>query len=57
MVAISQVAGKVHVIAGPVFDGISPAIGNIRVRVPQHLFKLIYDPASKHAWRIGWVQK
>jgi endonuclease G len=42
--------GDVFVITGPVFDGVPPTIGDNKVWVPQHLFKLVYDPATKKAW-------
>lgn len=47
---IMRAEGDVFVITGPVFEGISPTIGNDRVWIPQHLFKLVYDPATRHAW-------
>lgn len=42
--------GDVFVITGPVFDGVPPTIGDNKVGVPQHMFKLVYDPATKKAW-------
>lgn len=42
--------GNVFVITGPVFDGAPPTIGDNKVWVPQHLFKLVYDPATNKAW-------
>jgi endonuclease G len=47
---VMRASGDVYVITGPVFDGIVPTIGDNRVWVPQHLFKLVYDPATGQAW-------
>lgn len=47
---VMRAAGDVFVVTGPVFDGIPPTIGSNRVWVPQHLFKLIYDPSANRAW-------
>ena len=38
----------------PVFDGMPATIGSNGVWVPQHLFKLVYDPAANRAWAF-WV--
>ena len=38
----------------PVFDGTPATIGGNRVWVPQHLFKLVYDPSANRAWAF-WV--
>ncbi len=45
--------GDVFVITGPVFDGTPPSIGSNKVWVPQHLFKLVFDPSTKKAW-VHW---
>ena len=42
--------GDVFVITGPVFDASSGAIGGNQVRVPSHLFKLIFDAQTGRAW-------
>lgn len=42
--------GDVYVITGPVFAPTSPTIGPGQVAVPTHLFKLVYDPATRKAW-------
>ncbi len=42
--------GNVFVITGPVFSPGSQAIGANRVRVPAHLFKLVYDESTGKAW-------
>ena len=47
---VMRAAGDVYVITGPVFDGKPPTIGADHVWVPQHLFKLIYDPSTHRAW-------
>jgi endonuclease G len=51
---VMRAAGDVYVITGPVFDDIHPTIGSNRVWVPQHLFKLVYDPATHRAW-VNWL--
>jgi endonuclease G len=45
--------GDVFVITGPVFDSEHPTIGSNQVWVPQHLFKLVFDPAKNKAW-VHW---
>lgn len=47
---VLRAAGDVFVITGPVFDGTPPTIGANKVWVPQHLFKLVYDPSTHRAW-------
>lgn len=47
---VMRAAGDVYVITGPVFDGTPPTIGADHVWVPQHLFKLVYDPSANRAW-------
>lgn len=47
--------GDVYVITGPVFGPDSRAIGASQVRVPTHLFKLVYDATTKRAWA-HWQQ-
>ena len=46
--------GDIYVITGPVFDGTPPTIGVDHVWVPQHLFKLVYDPSTHRAW-VHWL--
>ena len=48
-----RAAGDVFVITGPVFDS-TRTIGSNGVWVPQHLFKLVYDPSANRAWAF-WV--
>jgi endonuclease G len=42
--------GNVYVITGPVYVQGSKTVGENRVRVPDHLFKLVYDEAGHRAW-------
>jgi endonuclease G, mitochondrial len=49
-----RAAGDVYVITGPVFDKGPMTIGADHVWVPQHLFKLVYDPATHRAW-VHWL--
>ena len=42
--------GDVYVITGPVFDANGPAIGANQVKVPSHLYKLVYDAHTGRAW-------
>lgn len=42
--------GDVYVITGPVFDANSPTIGASQVKVPSHLYKLVYDAQTGRAW-------
>jgi endonuclease G len=47
---VMRAEGDVFVITGPVFEGTPPTIGIDKVWVPQHLFKLVYDPSTNRAW-------
>lgn len=47
---VMRAAGDVFVITGPVFDGTPATIGSNKVWIPQHLFKLVYDPDTNRAW-------
>ena len=51
---VMRAAGDVFVITGPAYDGTPVTIGSNGVRVPQHLFKLVYDPSANRAWAY-WV--
>jgi endonuclease G len=42
--------GDVYVITGPVFEPDGPRIGANAVRVPSHLYKLVYDAHTGRAW-------
>lgn len=52
---VARAAGDVFIITGPVFANDAPAIGPSRVRVPSHVFKLVYDSTTKRAWA-HWQQ-
>lgn len=45
--------GDVYVFTGPVFDGPAATIGQGKVHVPSHLFKLVYDASAGRAW-VHW---
>ncbi|MGV8892296.1 MAG: DNA/RNA non-specific endonuclease [Burkholderiaceae bacterium] len=47
---VMRAAGDVFVITGPVFETNHPTIGSNEVWVPQHLFKLVYDPSTGRSW-------
>jgi len=47
---VMRATGDVFVITGPVFDGTPPTIGSDKVWVPQHLFKLVFDPSTNRIW-------
>jgi endonuclease G len=47
---VLRAKGNVFVITGPVFGPDSQTIGANRVRVPAHLFKLVYDENTGKAW-------
>lgn len=47
--------GDVFVITGPVFANDAPAVGANQVRVPSHIFKLVYDATTHKAWA-HWQQ-
>ncbi|MCX7194234.1 MAG: DNA/RNA non-specific endonuclease [Proteobacteria bacterium] len=51
---VMHATGNVYVITGPVFDGTPPTIGANHVWVPQHLFKLVYDPSANRSW-VNWL--
>lgn len=48
----SRAKGSVYVITGPVYSAGSRVeiIGENKVRVPDHIFKLVYDEAGNRAW-------
>ena len=47
---VARAKGDVFIITGPFFANDSPAIGASQVRVPSHLFKLVYDSATGKSW-------
>lgn len=47
---ILRAKGDVYVITGPVFSAGSPRIGSNGVKVPTHLYKLVYDTTTQRAW-------
>ncbi|MFI5444301.1 DNA/RNA non-specific endonuclease [Polaromonas sp. UC242_47] len=47
---VLRAKGDVFVITGPVFGPDSQTVGANRVRVPTHLFKLVYDVSTGKAW-------
>ena len=53
---VRRAEGDVFVVTGPVFGKAShETIGRNRVRVPEALFKLVYDPATGKSW-VHWQQ-
>lgn len=46
----ARAQGDVFVITGPVFGPGSAPVGANQVRVPTHLFKLVYDATTHQAW-------
>lgn len=53
---VKRAAGPVYVFSGPVYAQ-SPAstIGEGRVWIPTHLYKLVYDQGSGRAW-VHWLE-
>jgi len=51
---VMRTAGDVYVITGPVYEANPATIGAGKVWVPQHLFKLVYDPSNRRAW-VHWL--
>jgi len=47
---VLRAKGDVYVISGPVFSAASPSVGRNEVKVPTHLYKLVYDTATQRAW-------
>lgn len=47
---VLRAKGDVFVITGPVYANDAPAVGANQVRVPSHLFKLVYDATTQKAW-------
>ena len=47
---VRRAQGDVYVITGPVFTPDSERVGANGVRVPSHLYKLVYDATTGRAW-------
>jgi endonuclease G len=47
---VRRATGNVYVFTGPVFQGQLRTIGRNQVWVPSHMFKLVFDEASKRSW-------
>lgn len=47
---VQRSQGNVYIITGPVYSRTSKSIGANRVRVPDYIFKLVYDEAKQKAW-------
>lgn len=52
---VNRAQGDVYVFTGPAFIGRVKTIGQGRVWVPTHLFKLVYDQNARRAWAY-WVE-
>lgn len=52
---VMRAAGDVYVITGPAYEGEPNTIGDNKVWVPTHLFKLIYDPSAQRSWT-HWIE-
>lgn len=52
---VRRAKGDVYVVTGPVFAPPLRTIGAGRVRVPDALFKLVYDPATRRSW-VHWQE-
>jgi endonuclease G len=50
---VKRAAGEVYIFTGS--TGSSGTIGNSRVTIPSHLYKLVYDPSKNLAWAY-WVE-
>jgi endonuclease G len=47
---VYRASGDVYVLTGAVFDASVKTIGKGDVRVPSHLYKLVYDPSVQRVW-------
>ncbi|GAB2484607.1 hypothetical protein GCM10027082_39510 [Comamonas humi] len=47
---IRRIRGDVYVITGPVFRSPYRTVGGGQVRVPEAIFKLVYDSATEKSW-------
>lgn len=46
----SRAKGDVFIITGPVYEGNLQTVGDNKVAVPTHLYKLVYDATTNRAW-------
>ena len=47
---VTRAQGDVFVITGPAYGSAYLIIGDNQVRIPQYLYKLVYDPSRNKAW-------
>lgn len=52
---VARSKGDVFIITGPFFGPGSTSVGANKVRVPTHIFKLVYDATTQKAWA-HWQQ-
>lgn len=50
-----RATGDVYVVTGPVFNQFVGELGTGKVRIPSHLYKLVYDASSNRAWA-HWLE-
>jgi endonuclease G len=50
---VMRAQGDVYVFTGPVYEGAPAAIGEGRVAVPSHLYKVVYDASTGRSW-VHW---
>jgi endonuclease G len=47
---VKRAQGDVFVITGPAYGSAYLIIGDNQVRIPQYLYKLVYDPSKNKVW-------
>src|SRR5690606_4352018 len=52
---VMRAKGDVFVFTGPVYGASPSTIGSGKVAVPEHIYKLVYDPATGRSW-VHWQQ-
>lgn len=52
---VMRAQGDVHVFTGPVYGNAALTIGNGRVVVPSHLYKVVHDASSGRTW-VHWQE-